>query len=29
VHNLFKALSGDEEGISLNVWLTYISELLK
>lgn len=29
VHNLFKALAGDEEGISLSVWLTYISELLK
>ncbi|XP_018835491.1 uncharacterized protein LOC109002277 isoform X2 [Juglans regia] len=29
VHNLYKALAGDEEGISLSVWLTYISELLK
>ncbi|XP_059448210.1 uncharacterized protein LOC132179465 isoform X3 [Corylus avellana] len=29
VHNLFKALAGDEKGISLNVWLTYIRELLK
>ncbi|KAK9989931.1 hypothetical protein SO802_030170 [Lithocarpus litseifolius] len=29
VHNLFKALAGDEDGISLSVWLTYISELLK
>ncbi|KAG6709767.1 hypothetical protein I3842_06G148800 [Carya illinoinensis] len=29
VHNLYKALAGDEEGISLRVWLTYISELLK
>ncbi|XWS62534.1 hypothetical protein CRYUN_Cryun06bG0019500 [Craigia yunnanensis] len=29
VHNLFKALSGDEQGISLRVWLTYIDELLK
>ncbi|KAK8626653.1 hypothetical protein V6N13_134287 [Hibiscus sabdariffa] len=29
VHNLFKALAGDEPGISLRVWLTYIDELLK
>ncbi|KAK8567857.1 hypothetical protein V6N13_105804 [Hibiscus sabdariffa] len=29
VHNLFKALAGDEKGISLRVWLTYIDELLK
>ncbi|XWS67586.1 hypothetical protein CRYUN_Cryun04dG0018600 [Craigia yunnanensis] len=29
VHNLFKALAGDEQGISLRVWLTYIYELLK
>ncbi|XVF00723.1 hypothetical protein REPUB_Repub04eG0026000 [Reevesia pubescens] len=29
VHNLFKALAGDEQGISLRVWLTYIDELLK
>ncbi|KAE8690728.1 Plastid-lipid associated protein PAP / fibrillin family protein isoform 1 [Hibiscus syriacus] len=29
VHNLFKALTGDEKGISLRVWLTYIDELLK
>lgn len=29
VHNLFKALAGDERGISLRVWLTYIDELLK
>ncbi|TYH88887.1 hypothetical protein ES332_D01G219600v1 [Gossypium tomentosum] len=29
VHNLFKALAGDEKGISLRVWLTYIHELLK
>ncbi|XVE94045.1 hypothetical protein REPUB_Repub01dG0246400 [Reevesia pubescens] len=29
VHNLFKALAGDEQGISLRVWLTYIGELLK
>ncbi|XP_077248842.1 chromosome-partitioning protein, putative (DUF639) isoform X2 [Tasmannia lanceolata] len=28
-HNLFKALVGDEPGISLNVWTTYITELLK
>ncbi|KAG4209602.1 hypothetical protein ERO13_A03G211100v2 [Gossypium hirsutum] len=28
-HNLFKALAGDELGISLRVWLTYIDELLK
>ncbi|CAN0878953.1 hypothetical protein LINGRAHAP2_LOCUS12753 [Linum grandiflorum] len=29
VHNLFKALAGDERGISVKVWLTYIDELLK
>lgn len=29
VHNLFKALAGDEKGISLRVWLAYIHELLK
>ncbi|CAL1352660.1 unnamed protein product [Linum trigynum] len=29
VHNLFKALAGDERGISVEVWLTYIDELLK
>ncbi|KAL4302234.1 hypothetical protein GQ457_10G021970 [Hibiscus cannabinus] len=29
VHNLFKALAGDEKGISLRVWLTYIDELLR
>ncbi|TYH85708.1 hypothetical protein ES332_D02G287300v1 [Gossypium tomentosum] len=28
-HNLFKALAGDELGISLRVWLTFIDELLK
>ncbi|GLT85948.1 hypothetical protein SLE2022_041150 [Rubroshorea leprosula] len=29
VHYLFKALAGDEQGISLSVWLTYINELVK
>ncbi|XP_021286870.1 uncharacterized protein LOC110418460 isoform X1 [Herrania umbratica] len=29
VHNLFKALASNEQGISLGVWLTYIDELLK
>ncbi|KAJ4839093.1 hypothetical protein Tsubulata_037199 [Turnera subulata] len=29
VHNLFRALAGDQQGISLGVWLTYIDELLK
>lgn len=29
VHNLFKALAGDQEGISLSLWLTYINEYLK
>ncbi|GAV61126.1 DUF639 domain-containing protein [Cephalotus follicularis] len=29
VHNLFKALAGDEQGISLSSWLTYVQELLK
>ncbi|XP_062026775.1 uncharacterized protein LOC133743053 isoform X3 [Rosa rugosa] len=29
VHNLFKALAGDEQGISLSLWLTYVDELLK
>ncbi|XP_038684369.1 uncharacterized protein LOC119984469 isoform X2 [Tripterygium wilfordii] len=29
VHNLFKALAGDEQGISVNSWLTYVDELLK
>ncbi|KAF3435157.1 hypothetical protein FNV43_RR22244 [Rhamnella rubrinervis] len=28
-HNLFKALSGDEKGISLSLWLTYVEELNK
>ncbi|XP_054794193.1 uncharacterized protein LOC129299750, partial [Prosopis cineraria] len=28
-HNLFKALAGDERGISLGLWLTYINELVK
>ncbi|EEF33761.1 conserved hypothetical protein [Ricinus communis] len=28
-HNLFRALAGDVEGISLGLWLTYINELLK
>ncbi|KAI4296262.1 hypothetical protein L6164_036235 [Bauhinia variegata] len=28
-HNLFKALAGDQEGISLGLWLTYINELVK
>ncbi|XP_021659719.2 uncharacterized protein LOC110649448 isoform X2 [Hevea brasiliensis] len=28
-HNLFRALAGDEQGISLGLWLTYIDELLK
>lgn len=29
VHNLFKALSGDDQGISFSVWVTYIKELLR
>lgn len=29
VHNLFKALAGDERGISFSLWCTYIDELLK
>ncbi|XP_010274356.1 PREDICTED: uncharacterized protein LOC104609683 [Nelumbo nucifera] len=29
VHNLFKALSGGEQGISLSLWIMYIEELLK
>ncbi|KAK6945583.1 Protein of unknown function DUF639, partial [Dillenia turbinata] len=29
VHNLFKALAGNEGGISLSVWCTYINELIK
>ncbi|PIN09646.1 hypothetical protein CDL12_17776 [Handroanthus impetiginosus] len=28
-HNLFKALAGDDEGISFSVWSTYINELVK
>ncbi|XP_059653426.1 uncharacterized protein LOC132300399 isoform X2 [Cornus florida] len=28
-HNLFKAIAGDEQGISFNLWSTYIAELLK
>lgn len=28
-HNLFKALAGDERGISLSLWCTYVNELLK
>ncbi|XP_020534678.2 uncharacterized protein LOC105633378 [Jatropha curcas] len=28
-HNLFKALVGDEKGLSLALWLTYVEELLK
>ncbi|KAK0588581.1 hypothetical protein LWI29_002877 [Acer saccharum] len=28
VHNLFKALAGDKEGITLSLWLTYVDELL-
>ncbi|KAJ9687363.1 hypothetical protein PVL29_016019 [Vitis rotundifolia] len=28
-HNLFKALAGDERGISLSLWCTYVKELLK
>ncbi|KAL6501260.1 hypothetical protein OROHE_024907 [Orobanche hederae] len=29
VHNLFKALAGDDKGISFTIWSTYINELLK
>lgn len=29
VHHLFKALVGDEQGISLSLWTTYIAELIK
>lgn len=29
VHNLFKALAGDDRGISFSLWCTYIDELLK
>lgn len=28
-HNIFKALAGDQEGISYNTWSSYIIELLK
>ncbi|KAM7474630.1 hypothetical protein LguiB_021873 [Lonicera macranthoides] len=28
-HNLFKALAGDEKGISFSTWSTYIDELVK
>ena len=28
-HSLFKALAGDDEGISLGLWLTYVKELLR
>lgn len=28
-HNLFKALAGDQEGISVSSWLNYISEFIK
>lgn len=29
VHNLFMALSGDDEGLSFKTWSTYIREVLK
>jgi len=29
VHNLFKALAGDQEGISMSSWLNYINEFVK
>ncbi|KAE9599361.1 hypothetical protein Lal_00044090 [Lupinus albus] len=29
VHNLFKALVGDQKGVSLSLWLTYINEYVK
>ncbi|KAJ6427649.1 hypothetical protein OIU84_023108 [Salix udensis] len=29
VHNLFRALVGDQQGISLGTWVTYVDELLK
>ncbi|KAK7328268.1 hypothetical protein VNO77_22371 [Canavalia gladiata] len=29
VHNLFKALAGDQEGISVSSWLNYINEFVK
>ncbi|KAG8650216.1 hypothetical protein MANES_07G014700v8 [Manihot esculenta] len=28
-HNLFRALAGNEQGITLGLWLTYVDELLK
>ncbi|KAF7803648.1 uncharacterized protein G2W53_042759 [Senna tora] len=28
-NNLFKALAGDQEGISLSLWITYINELVR
>lgn len=28
VHNLFRALAGDQQGISLGTWVTYVDELL-
>ncbi|MCI07229.1 hypothetical protein A2U01_0028294, partial [Trifolium medium] len=28
VHNLFKALAGDQEGISMGTWLAYIHEFV-
>ncbi|KAK6121028.1 hypothetical protein DH2020_045218 [Rehmannia glutinosa] len=28
-HNLFKALAGDDKGISFSIWSTYINELIK
>lgn len=28
-HSLFKTLAGNEKGISLALWLTYIKELLR
>ncbi|GFP87118.1 hypothetical protein PHJA_000855500 [Phtheirospermum japonicum] len=28
-HNLFKALAGDDKGVSFSIWSTYINELLK
>lgn len=29
VHSLFKALVGDEQGLSFSLWTSYLSELLK
>ncbi|XP_050937405.1 uncharacterized protein LOC103487477 isoform X2 [Cucumis melo] len=29
VHNLFKALAGDKESISLSLWLKYVDELIR